>query len=123
MMNETRPRCTGKEETTLPVSPHETWDNGRDDIGHAHEKPDVVIMLPLDDGILVQVAHVSNSGLATRLKEHPTNVGVEETFVGGVGIKVGVGVPMMSTMTARPPFDGTLDSTGAGESEEVFKGF
>lgn len=43
--------------------------------------------------------------------------------MGTIRVKVGVGITMMRTVTTRPPFDGALNGTRAGESESVFEGF
>lgn len=78
-------------------------------------------MLPPDDFVLAQVADVGNSGLSARLDEHPTDMRVPEAFVGVVGVQVGVGISVMGTVTARPPLDGTLNSSSSGHGEEVLQ--
>jgi len=45
-------------------------------------------------------------------------VGVEETLANGVGILVGVGVSVVSTVVPRPPPDGALNG-GRSNSSEV----
>lgn len=80
-------------------------------------------MLPPDNLGPGQVRDVGNTGFAARLDDHPADVGVPEALVGVVGIEVGVGVAVVCAVTSRPPFDGTLDGTGAGGGKEVLEGF
>jgi len=60
----------------------------------------------------LQVGDIGYTNCSTRFEEHPTNVRIEETLVSVVGIQIGVGVAMMSSVTSSPPFDGTFNSSG-----------
>lgn len=73
-MNEARPHRASIEEATLPVVPEETGDDGRNNVGHEDEEPDVVFVLPADNDVAVQVGDISDTRLATGLDEHPSNV-------------------------------------------------
>lgn len=78
-------------------------------------------MLESNDRVAGQVADVGNTGFPPGLHDHPANVGPEQTVVGSVGVEVGIGVPVVGTVTSRPPLDGALDGTSTGHGEEVFK--
>jgi hypothetical protein len=43
---------------------------------------------------------------------------VEETFADRVGVLVGIGVSVMSSVVSRPPTNGTLDGTATDGSEK-----
>jgi hypothetical protein len=121
MMDESRAHSTSVEETTLEVSPKEAGNEGRDDVAHEDQEPDVVVVLPADDPVLAEVADVGDTRLATGLDEHPTHVRPPETLVSRVRVKVGVGVAVVGTVTTRPPLDGTLDGASTSQSEPDFK--
>lgn len=75
-------------------------------------------MLPNDNGALVQVGDVGSAdALGVLLENHPADVRVEETLADGVGILVGVGVSVVSTVVPGPPPDGALNSAGADGSK------
>jgi len=76
-------------------------------------------VLPPNNRVLAQVADVGDTRLAAGLHQHPANVGVEETFMGIVGVQFGVGVTMVSAVTTTPPFNGTFHGAGASDSKEV----
>lgn len=121
VMNEGRAESASEEEATAVILPEETWDDGGQDVGHEDEEPDVVVVLPADDWIPAEIGNVGDTRLAAGLDEHPANVGPEETLVGGVRIKVGVGVAMVCTVTTRPPLDRPLDGTSTSECQSIFK--
>jgi hypothetical protein len=51
-----------------------------------------------------------------------TNVGPDKAVVSAIRIKVGIGVAMVSSVSARPPFDRTLDGTSTGHSQRILEG-
>jgi hypothetical protein len=76
-------------------------------------------VLPDDDRVLVEVRDVSASDpLGILLHDHPTEVGVEQSLADGVGVLVGVGVSVVSTMVSRPPADGSLNRSRSDGREE-----
>jgi hypothetical protein len=78
-----------------------------------------VLVLPNDDRILVQVSDVGAAdALRVLLHNHPAKVRVQETLADGVGVLVGVGVAVVSTVVTAPPANRALDSTAANSSEE-----
>ena len=52
-------------------------------------------MLPLDDGILREVANVRMPGLGAGIDEHPANVGPQEPVMRSIWILIGVGIPVV----------------------------
>lgn len=60
---------------------------------------------------------IGNIGMANTVlwavDKHPSKVRKEETTVSAIGILVGIGPAMMGTMAARPPVNGTFNSTTA----------
>ena len=107
--------------TATPIAPEVTRNDGRDDNAHQDEEPDEPFMLPTDDRVAGEIRDISDARLATRLEDHPTDMRPEEPMMGAIGVEVSVSVTMMSTVTARPPLDRTLNSTRASECKEVFE--
>ena len=63
-----------------------------------------MLVLPSNPRILVQVIDAGPTTLGgIVLQEHPTHVRVPEAPQGVVGVLVGVGVPVVSPVIARPP--------------------
>ena len=108
--------------TAAPVPPEIAGDDGRKEDAHEEDEGDEPVVLPADDGVAGEIGDISDTRFATGLEEHPTDVGPEEAAMGTIGIEVGVGVAMVSTVTARPPLDRALNRTCASESEKVFEG-
>jgi len=77
--------------------------------------------LPPDHLILAEVRDVCYTGFTPRLHDHPANVGPQETAMGIVGIKFGIGVPVVRAVSTRPPLDRALHSTSTGSSKEVLQ--
>jgi hypothetical protein len=50
-------------------------------------------------------------------------MGPDQAVMSAIRVKVGVGVAMVGTVTARPPLDGTLYSASASHGQEVFERF
>jgi len=107
--------------TATPIAPEVTRNDGRNDNAHQEDEPEEIVMLPTDDGVAGEIGDISDTGLATGMEDHPTNMGPDEPVMGTIGIEVGVSVTMMSTVTARPPLDRTLNSTRARDREKVFE--
>jgi hypothetical protein len=74
-------------------------------------------VLPDNDGILVKVGDIGSAlALGVPLEDHPSDVGVEETFADGVGVLLSVGISVVRTVAVRPPVDRTLNSTSTDGS-------
>ena len=119
LLDEENAEDTGVDEATLPVVPEETSDSRREDQTHEDDDLDVVLVLPNDDGVLVQVGDVGAAdALGVLLHDHPAKMAVEKTLADAVGVLVGVGVAVVGTVVAAPPADGAFNSTAANEGEE-----
>jgi len=96
-----------------PVSPPVPSDKRREHHSHEKHQLEVVSMLPPDNIVLGEIAHVCYTGFTTRLDDHPADVRPKQALMGIVRVKIGVGVPVVRTMTTRPPSNGSLNSTCA----------
>lgn len=123
VVNKGQPGGTSENKTTKPVPPSKTRNTRWEEETHAHDKVDIPSVLPPHDFALAQVGDISNTGLTSGLQDHPTDMGPPETFVSVVGVKFGVGITVVSTVTPRPPFDGTFDGAGTRKCKEVFQRF
>jgi len=121
VVNEQQPSSSGKEETSLPITPTKTSDTHREEQPHDQKQRQVVVVLPPDDLGSSQVGDIGDTDLGSRLEDHPTDVSPPEPFVGRVRVEVGVGVTVVSSVASGPPFDGSLDGSGSGTGEDVFK--
>lgn len=121
MVNKAQPGSASKEETTPPVSPAKTSDNGREDETHTQDQGNVVPVLPLHNPVLAQITDIGDSDLSSGLDQHPSNVGPEEALLGGVGVKISVGVTVMGSVTSAPPLDGTFNSTATGSGKNILE--
>ena len=110
-----------KEETASPITPSKPGNKSRHNHAHGEQQSEVVFVLPSDDLIPRKIRNIGNSDLASRLDDHPADVSPPETLMSRVGVKFGVGVAVMSSMTSRPPLDGALNSTGSCDGKAVLK--
>ena len=102
-----------------PVTPTETSDKSREDETHEENDLEVVLVLPDNNGVVVEVRDVgATNALGVLLHEHPAEVRVEETLPDTVGVLVGVGVAVVSAVVTGPPSDGALNGTAANSSQE-----
>jgi hypothetical protein len=119
LLDEEDAEDTSVDEATLPVVPEKTSDGRGEDQTHEDHDLDVVLVLPDNDGVLVQVGDVGTAdALGVLLHDHPAKVRVQKTLTDGVGVLVGIGVAVVSTVVTAPPADGALDSTAANSSKE-----
>jgi hypothetical protein len=65
---------TGVEVAAFPVTPAQASDDGGQDEAKHEDQVDVVLVLPPNDLVLAKIANVRNTGLATGLDEHPTDM-------------------------------------------------
>jgi hypothetical protein len=81
LLDEADTEDTGIDETAEPVTPAKTSDEGREDKSHSNGALKEVLVLPNDNGILVQIGNIG-AALALRvlLEDHPTEVGVEKAL-------------------------------------------
>jgi hypothetical protein len=119
LLNEEDTEDTGVDETTEPVAPAETGDESRESETHTEDDLKVVLVLPDDDGVVVEVRDVGTANsLGVLLHEHPAEVRVEETLANGVGVFLSVGVTVVSAVVSGPPSDGAFDGTTTNGGEE-----
>lgn len=119
LLDEEDAQNTGVDESTLPIVPEKSSDGRREDQAHEENNLDVVLVLPDDNGILVQVGDVgAANALGVLLHDHPAEMAVEETLADAVGVLGSVGVAVVSAVVTAPPADGALDSTATNKSEE-----
>ena len=123
LLDEEDSEDAGVDEATLPVAPSQTGNQHGEDEGHEGDAWDVVLVLPENDGIFVEIGDVGAAdALGVLLHDHPADVRVEETFADGIRILVGVGVAVVSAMATGPPSDGALDGTGTDGGEIDLEG-
>jgi len=107
------------DEATPPIIPAESAEDCWEDETHEHDDLEVVLVLPDDHRVFVEIGDVGTANsLWVLLHQHPTEVGVEEAFADGVWVFVGVGVSMMGAVVTSPPTDRTLDCSTTNGSEE-----
>lgn len=88
------------DESTNPVAPAEASNKRGEDESHEDNTLHKVPVLPNDDGVLVQIGDVgTTNSLRILLHDHPADVAVQKTFPNGIGIFLGVGVSMVSSVT------------------------
>lgn len=121
MVHKDEPQSASVEIATAVITPAQTSDDRRNNEPDGDDEGDVPAVLPANDGIPAEVAHIGNTGLATGLEDHPASVRPEQTLVGAIWVEVGIGVAVVCAMTTGPPLDGTFDRTGAGGSEEILQ--
>jgi hypothetical protein len=119
LLDEEDAEDTGIDEATHPVTPKETSNSRGEDETHEDDDLDVVLVLPDNDGVLVEVGDVGAAdALGVLLHDHPAKMAVQEALADAVGVLGGVGVAVVSTVVTAPPADGALDGTAANSGEE-----
>lgn len=122
MMDERQTSGTGEEESTGPVTPAQPSDSHGEEQTEADDEIDIPAVLPSHDGVLAKVANVRNTDLVTGLEDHPAHVCPPETAVCVVGVELGVGVSVVSTVSARPPLNRAFDGAGSSHGQKVLEG-
>lgn len=106
LLNDEDAENTGVNESTVPITPTKTSNHGGKQEAHEHNNVEVVLVLPNDNGVLVEIRNVGTSDtLGVLLHDHPAEMRVQKSLANGIGILVGVGVSVVSAMIARPPTD------------------
>lgn len=121
VVNKQQPGGTGKEETSLPVTPAETGNTHGEEQPHDQQKRQVVVVLPPNDVASGQVGNVGDTNLGPRLEDHPADVCPPEPFVGRVRVEAGIGVTVVGSVATGPPLDGSLDSSSSSAGEDVLE--
>lgn len=119
LLDEEDAENAGVDVSAPPVSPSKTSDQSGEDQAHEENNFEVVLVLPDDDRVLVQIRDVGAANtLGVLLHDHPANVAVHQALAHAVGILVGVGVAVVSAVVTAPPTDGALDGTASYSGEE-----
>lgn len=100
VMDEDEPGSGSIKVSTFPVTPADTRDDGWDNDGHEDEEPDVVLVLPADEGVVVEIRAIGDTGFTARLDDHPADVRPQKTVVSTIGVQVGIGITMMGAMAS-----------------------
>jgi len=112
LLDEEDTQDAGIDEAAEPVAPSEAGNDSGEDDTHEDDDPEVVLVLPDDDGIAVQVRDVGASDLlGVLLHHHPADVRVHKTLADRVRVLLGVGVSVVGAVVPGPPADGALDGT------------
>lgn len=112
------------DEATEPIVPAETADEHGEDETHGENDLEVILVLPDDHRVFVQVRNISTADpLRVLLHQHPAEVRVEKAFADGVWVFVGVGVSVMCAVVSRPPSDRSFHcpTTHSGQEDSQRK--
>lgn len=120
---------SGINESTQPVAPTEATDDSGEDKGHGQDALDIytngeslpmicsqrskltVLVLPNDDGVVVQVGNVGSSDtLGVLLHDHPAKVRIQQTLSDAVGILLGARRIVSSDINSTAWFDSLVPS-------------
>jgi hypothetical protein len=119
LLDEEDTENTSVDEASKPVTPAETCDKSREDEAHEENDLEVVLVLPDDNGVVIEIGDVgAANSLGVLLHEHPAEVRVKKTLPDAVGVLLGVGVTVVSAVVPSPPSDGALNGTAANGSKE-----
>lgn len=122
LLHEEGSKDTSINESAEPVTPAEATDESGQDDGHEDNDLEIVLVLPDNDGILIQIGNIGTANsLGVLLHQHPAEMRVQETLADGIWIFFGVCVSVMGTMITGPPSDGTFDGAASDSSEEDSK--
>ena len=121
MVNKSKPRGTGEQVATLPITPKQTRNDSGNTEAKGQEQSKIPAVLPPHDLILAQIANIGNAGLAAGFEKHPADMGEPEALVSVVWVQVGVGVTVVGTVTPGPPLDRALYSTSTSHSQSILK--
>lgn len=104
LLNEEYTEDTGIDKPTDPVTPPETSNKSWEYQSHEDNNPEVVLVLPNDNRILVQVGNVGSANpLGVLLHNHPPQMRVHKTLADTIRVLLGVGITMMSPVVSGPP--------------------
>lgn len=122
LLDEENSEDTCIDKPTNPVTPSETGNKSWEDQSHENNNPEVVLVLPDDNGVLVQVGNIgSANSLGVLLHNHPSQMRVHKTLAYTVRVLFGVGITMVSPVVSGPPTNRSLNSTTSNSSEEELK--
>jgi hypothetical protein len=100
LLDEANTEDTGIDQATPPVTPTKTSDESREGKSHEENRLDVVLVLPDNNGVLVEIGDIGSAlSLRVLLQDHPSHVRVHETLADRVRVLVGVGITVVNTVT------------------------
>lgn len=118
LLNEADAQNAAIDKASPPVVEQKTTEQSRKDQTHEDDTFQIVLVLPDDDGVLVEIGDVGTSStLGILLEHHPSQMRVEETLANRVGVLLSVGISVVSSVAARPPTDGTFNGTSTNSSK------
>jgi hypothetical protein len=105
--------------SAYPVTPAQSANKSRENNTHEEDTLQVVLVLPDDNGVLVQIGNVGAADtLGVLLHHHPSEMRVEQALANRVGVLVGISVAVVATMSSTPPTSTALHSASASSNEE-----
>jgi hypothetical protein len=111
---------TGVVEPTSPITPAKTGNGGRDEEAHDEDDDAVVLVLHADKEVGVEIGDIGTADtLGVLLEEHPSEMSIHQTLSDRVGVLLGIGVSMVSTVVSRPPPDGALNGATTESSKDI----
>ena len=113
MMNETQPQHTRIHVPALGITPPNPRNKSGHDERHQQDEPQVIPVLPPNNGVLVEITNIGDPRFSAGLDDHPADMGPEEAAVCVVGVEFGIGVSVVCAVAAGPPFDGAFDCASA----------
>lgn len=120
-MDKDQTKGSSEEITASPVTPEQAGNDSGNNEAEGQKESGVPAVLPLDDIVLAEITDIGDSGLSARLEQHPADMREPETVVGIVRVQLGVGVSVMGAVATRPPFNGTLHSSGSCHCENILQ--
>lgn len=113
---------TGVKESTSPVTPTKTSNDSGEEESHGEDNDSVVLVLHADELVGVEIGDIgSTNAFGVLLEDHPTEMGIHQSFADRVRVLFGVCETMMSTMVPRPPSDGSLNSAASESSKDILE--
>ena len=112
----------GVNESTNPITPTQARNEARKDQSHGHNDPQIVFVLPNNDGVFVQIGNICPSNaFRILLQDHPSQVRIHQSFADTVRVFFRIRIAMMSSVIARPPTDGSFNSTTSNGGKKHLK--
>lgn len=111
---------SGVVETPSPITPEQTSNGSREEEAHNEDNDAVILVLHTDKEIGVEIGDIGSSdALRVLFEDHPSEMSIHQAFSDRIGVLLGIGVSMVSTMISRPPADGSLNGTATESSKDI----
>lgn len=122
LLDEEYTEDTSVDKSTDPVTPSETSNKRWEDQPHEDNNPEIMLVLPNNNRILVQVGDVcSTDSFRVLLQNHPSQMRVHKTLADTIRVFIGIGITMVSPVIPRPPTDRSLNGTTSNSGKENLK--